>query len=331
MSYNTVIKRRWARWALVAFVVAFFATLMVIDKASAAAGGAAPPLPGYVPGPEMHYPIAVTNYGEVAVDASEFGYGKADLDMDDPHNPNPRATKVPAVVDATINQLGTPNWLVTSAGRVHNFLGGGNFGDMTWTAFNGTIVAIAQLSNGSGYWLAASDGGVYTFGDARFYGSLGDRRLNAPVTDIVATPSGRGYYLLSADGGVFTFGDARFYGSAVGRDFIGSIAGMALTQTGRGYWLASEYGDFFAFGDANVPGKVGNWASRPGGRVADIIASPDNDWFWIVDSMGRVNLYGPDGRYDQRILSETIGQPVALGYYSVWLGEPPLPPTDGQS
>ena len=79
-------------------------------------------------------------------------------------------------------------------------------------------MAIAPVSDGSGYRLVAADGGVFSY-DAPFYGSAGRLTLNKPVIAGLNNNSYDGYWLVAADGGVFTYGPAGetmpFYGSGV--------------------------------------------------------------------------------------------------------------------
>ena len=69
---------------------------------------------------------------------------------------------------------------------------------------NKPVVAIAPVSDGSGYRLVASDGGVFSY-NAPFYGSAGSIKLNKPVVGGVNNNSYDGYWLFASDGGVFTY------------------------------------------------------------------------------------------------------------------------------
>ena len=116
---------------------------------------------------------------------------------------------------------------------------------------------------------------------------------------------GQGYIEASSSGGVFTFGNALFYGSIssvnphqTAQSWLGTpIIGVAEVPGGGGYWLAGNNGEVCGFGSATVWYYAGppatNWCAQDQnpatvGTVVGIVADPNGQGYWLVNSAGDV-------------------------------------------
>jgi hypothetical protein len=126
-----------------------------------------------------------------------------------------------------------------------------------------TARATKIAASGDGYWVLEKDGRVHAFGSAPHHGDVSRLPLNGPIIDSIATPSGRGYWQMGSDGGIFASGDAEFFGSIQ----------MFLNQSSPG--------------TAAV-----DWLNEP---IVSIVATPDNDGYWLVGADGGTFGFGAAG------------------------------------
>ena len=194
-----------------------------------------------------------------------------------------------------------------------SFTGFGNdsylnyLGDLSTTALNQPVVAMATTPDDAGYWMVAGDGGVFSYGDAGFYGSTGKLRLNKPVEGMASTPDGAGYWFVGSDGGIFAYGDAGFHGSTGSLRLNQPVVGMAATHDGGGYWLVASDGGIFAFGDAGYFGSMGGKPlNKP---IVGMATTPDGKGYWLVASDGGIFAFG-DASFYGSAGSIQLNQPI---------------------
>ena len=152
---------------------------------------------------------------------------------------------------------------------------------------NGTpgTAAIASAPVGNGYWLVTGTGTVQAFGNAANHGGLpAGTPLAKPIVAMAADPATGGYWLLGGDGGVFSY-DAPFYGSTGNIKLAKPGVGMAATPTGSGYYFVASDGGIFAY-HAPFYGSTGNITlTKP---VVGIAIDPATGGYWTDAADGGI-------------------------------------------
>ena len=152
------------------------------------------------------------------------------------------------------------------------------------TVPSGSVIGMAETSDGGGYWIATNYGAVVACGDAPFLGSA-DTDHNFPIVGFAATPDDRGYYLVASDGGIFSYGDAGFYGSMGGTPLNKPVVGMAVDPKTGGYWLVASDGGIFSF---NAPFWGSTGSLRLNKPIVGMAADPATGGYWLVASDGGI-------------------------------------------
>ncbi|HWE57212.1 MAG TPA: fibronectin type III domain-containing protein [Acidimicrobiales bacterium] len=148
------------------------------------------------------------------------------------------------------------------------------------------VAAITSAPVGNGYWLVTKSGAIRAYGSAINHGGLAaTTRLAKPIVAMAADPATGGYWLLGGDGGVFSF-DAPFYGSTGSIRLTAPAIGIEATPDGRGYRFVASDGGIFDFGTAPFYGSTG------GVRLAQPIVGMADDatsgGYWLVASDGGI-------------------------------------------
>lgn len=146
--------------------------------------------------------------------------------------------------------------------------------------------AITGTPDGNGYWLVTGSGQVQPFGSAPDEGSIASNvDLAKPIVAMAADPATGGYWLLGGDGGVFSY-NAPFYGSTGNIRLNKPAVGMAATPDGNGYYFVASDGGIFAFGTAPFYGSTGNIAlAQP---VVGMAIDPATRGYWMDASDGGI-------------------------------------------
>ncbi len=152
----------------------------------------------------------------------------------------------------------------------------------------GTVVAGADLPDGTGYVETDRAGDVSVFGAATCYGSLTGIHLNQPIVGIAVDRNTGGYWLVASDGGIFPF-NAPFYGSLGGTHLNKPIVGIATDINSQGYTLVASDGGVFPMNEPYQGSLGGTHLNKPIVGMAYDYASGG---YYLVASDGGVFNFG---------------------------------------
>ena len=171
---------------------------------------------------------------------------------------------------------------------------------------SGSVVGMAETSDGGGYWVADRYGSIAACGDAPSFG-YGPFNANDPITGISSAPSGDGYWLATSSGAVYSFGSAMYHGGIPRTLTLAApIVGIAPDPATGGYWLLGADGGVFSF-DAPFYGSTGNIRlNRP---AVGMMASPSGHGYYFVASDGGIFTFG-DARFNGSTGNVRLNQPV---------------------
>lgn len=176
---------------------------------------------------------------------------------------------------------------------------------------NAPIVSIIAMPGGGGYDLIGADGGVFAFGDGYLPSPFSLPPLPAGTTvvgaGITTNSSGQPDGLTEVDdiGQIYNWGLSTYDGAPnlpSGQTVTGFD--QAVSNASSGYWMVTSGGLIYAYNYSTPP--VANWLGAlngnigttggPGSAITSMVASPDNNGYWLIDSLGQV--YAFDVNYD---------------------------------